>query len=455
MLFKKNSFLLIIFLNCILLTASCDKDQSYDKAKAKPAYLEEDDLLADSNLKDKPIVIDYPTANSQFLGLQNYDNQTIANYLKNYHYKKNNFFSKKEQLQLTKTWSKSFLHFFEKDQKIYNQPVVYQQKIYFLDGSANLYCYDLITKKLVWKKSIFHTVWLKNYRSPNITISDNKIFATLANNYLVAVDALSGVVIWQKQLSAILTSKPVYSDNMVFVSTDNNKLYCFNATTSDLLWTHFGVGRNTAILGSSSPTIYQDQVLIGYSSGEIYALNKKTSEVVWTQDLNLNKAISSDFYLNDIDASIVVKDDVVYALGNGGLLKAINFKNGNLIWKKQIAGISNFWLANDYLFLINNENKLMALNKNTASVKWLKQLPAYQNPQKPATKIIYNGVIIAGDKLLISSVVGDLILASIQDGVIEKTFKFSKKISHNPIVVNDRIYFLGVGNLSFEIIELM
>jgi len=87
MFFKKNFFLLIIFLNCILLTASCDKDQSYDKAKAKLAYFEEDDLLADSNLKDNPIVIDYPTPNSQFLGLQNYDNQTIANYLKNYHYK--------------------------------------------------------------------------------------------------------------------------------------------------------------------------------------------------------------------------------------------------------------------------------------------------------------------------------------------------------------------------------
>ena len=33
---------------------------------------------------------------------------------------------------------------------------------------------------------------------------------------------------------------------------------------------------------------------------------------------------------------------------------AINADNGNYLWKKEIAGITDFWLAGDFLFVINN-----------------------------------------------------------------------------------------------------
>lgn len=448
---KKN--ILIASLIILCLETGCDKDQSYDKSKAITAYIQDTNLVIDVNNKTE-ISIPKPIINKNFYGSFSQLNQDIEHFEKKYNLSSNNFLSKKQQIIFDKNWTKSILNLSAKSQNFHHQPLIVNNQIFFIDGSGKLYCYDLITKKKKWSLQVFKNSWIKNYRSSHLSFADNKIFATIGTNHLASIDAITGKIIWQKQVSAILNSLPIFNDNQLFVVSDANKLYCFDANNSNLLWTHTGVNRNTAIFGNSEPIIYKDKVLIAYSSGEIYALNKKNGEVLWINDLNINKAVSSDFYLSDIDASMIIKNNIVYAIGNSGLMKAIDVDKGNVIWKKQIASITNFWLAGDYLFVINNDNKLIAINRNNASIKWIANLPDYKNPKKPATKFIYNGLVMAGNKLLISREDGEILLASIQDGKVEKSIKIGDKISHFPVVVNNKIYFQNVGLFSVEIIEL-
>ncbi len=433
---------------------ACSKDQDYDKSKAVLAYAHDNSLEIDKNLQNIAISLPEVKPNHSFLGSLTALNQINENIEKNYQLNNSFLFNRKNKFKLTKSWTKSFLYGSSKFENFHYEPIIFEDKIYFLDSSGELFAYDLKTKKQIFESQIFDKKTVKNYRIPQISFANNKIFATIGSNHIAVADAKDGKIIWQKYVSAILSSRSIVSDNLLYVASDNNHLYCFNAENGELVFSHMGVGRSTAILGTPMPVIYQDKILVAYSSGEIYALNKKSGEVIWVQDLNLNKAITSDFYLNDVDANILVKNDVAYAIGNGGLMKAINIKNGSQIWKKQIAGISNFWLAKDYLYVINLENKLIAINRLNSKIKWIKQLSAYKNNKKPASKFIYNGLIMAGNKLLISRDDGALIAVSPLDGNIENSIDIGKKISHSPIVVDDKIYLQSVGNFTIEIIEL-
>ena len=174
----------------------------------------------------------------------------------------------------------------------------------------------------------------------------------------------------------------------------------------------------------------------------------------WSQDLNLNQIFNSDFFLNDIDATPLIKDAVVYAIGNGGLMKAISLKTGEDIWKKSIASVVDFWLARDFLFVINSENKLLAIYKKTGGIKWMVQLPAFKNPKKIATKFNYIGIIMAGDKLIASREDGELFIISPFDGKIEKTFSLNKKVLHVPIIIENKMYFYGMNRYKTKLIEL-
>ena len=241
---------------------------------------------------------------------------------------------------------------------------------------------------------------------------------------------------------------------MVYVATNDNKTYAFDVENGEIAWVQSGIARATAILGAADPLIVGDFVIVSYSSGEIYAIKKQSGETVWSQDLNLSRATSSDFYLNDIDATPLVKDGIVYAIGNGGVMAAMRLKDGNFLWKKQIAGIVDFWLAGEFLFVIDNSDRLLAVSRKSGGIKWSSQLPYLLKSDKPQSKIFYSGLVMAGNKLLISRADGQLIVASPLDGKIEKTFKVDKKISHSPIVVNDKIYLHSIGKYTIDLTEI-
>jgi len=445
----KLRFLLIVF---SLLIFSCDKEQDYDKTKAVSAFAIIDQISVDQSLKDVKINLPQQKNNIAWNGyLFDFENENLA---KNFNLKKEGFFNKNLKISLQEKSKKWFFYRGSwKDSFIFS-PIIRDNKIYIFDTASTLSAFDLKTEKRIWKNQVFHKKILKNYKTPKISFFNDRIFAIAGINKIAAISAKDGKTLWIKEISSIPNSTPISDGKLVYVSTNDNKTYALNFEDGNLSWVQSGVNRSTAIFGFANPVIYKDYLIVSYSSGELYAINKLSGEAVWSQDLNLSKAINSNFYLNDIDATPIVKNDVVYAIGNGGLMMAIKIKDGNYLWKRELAGVVDFWAAGEFLFLINNDNNLLCVNKKTGGIKWISQLPNYKKEKKPHTKFIYSGVVMAGDKLLISSFDGSLLIASPPHGKIEKTFEVGKKISHQPIVVNGKIYLQTIGKYTIDLLEI-
>ncbi len=442
----------------LLFTLSaCKKDAEYDKAKAISAFVAVDKIKLDPALKNIEITIPAQQKNLSWVGLLSLQNQQIENFAKNFASKKSLFSAQKIVLKKSSPiWT--FYSGNYQDRFVFS-PIIKDDKIFILDTGGTLRSYSTKSDKKIWQSRIFPRQFLKNYQTPKIGYADlgnakGKIFAIAGINKIVAVDEVDGKILWSKEISSIPISTPISDGELVYVSTNDNKLYAFSVQSGELQWVQAGILRPTAIFGAADLVIYKDLIIAGYSSGEIYAVKKKTGEAVWSNSLNLSKATDSDFYLNDIDATPVVKNDVVYAVGNGGVMMAIKVKDGDYLWKKEIAGITDFWLAGDFLFLINNDNKLLAIHKKSGGIKWISQLPNLKKLKKPQSKIIYSGLIMAGDKLVISSLDGDLLIVEPKSGEIEKTFSLGKKISHAPVVVNDKIYLYSLSKYFANLIEI-
>ena len=441
---KKLSSLFLV----ILLISACDKDEKYDKAKAISAFIAIDPITIDKSLESTEIKLPKQQQNNLWLASASESNQRIENFAKVFSLKKSHQISLKESSQF---WT--FYNGNLNDHFVFS-PVINGDIAYILDTTGELVAYNLKTEKKVWKSQIFHKKILKNYRAPKIGYAQGKIFATAGTNKIVAVDEIEGKILWSRDISSVPVSTPVSDGNLVYVSTNDNKLYALNINDGELQWFQSGILRTTAIFGAADPVIYKDSVIVSYSSGEIYGVNKKTGESLWSQNLNLNKATNSDFYLNDIDATPLAKDDMIYTIGNGGWMMAISTKNGNYLWRKEIAGIVDFWLAGDFLYVINNDNKLLAIHRKTGGIKWISQLPNLAKKDKLETRIIYSGVIMAGDKLVISNNSGALLIASPIDGKVEKTFSIGKRISHSPAVVGNKIYLHILGKYVVDLVEV-
>jgi len=449
---KMTKFLLISFFS--LLIFSCDKDKTYDKSKAISAFAAIEEIKISENLKDVEIILPAPSSLDFSSGNAALQNNEVENFAFDFQLKEVGFFKKSKEIKLnflSKYWSTYFGD--EIDNFVFS-PVIKDETAFFIDSSGVAYALDLEAEKLIWKKRIFAKKFLKNYRMAKISYENDILVAIDGINKAVAFSATNGEILWQKNLSAIAIANPVISGKLVYVLTDINKLYALDIESGEIVWTHFGVLENTAILGAASPVIYGDFLIVSYSSGEIYALNKNNGETLWSQELRANKAISSNYFLSDIDATPIVKNNVVYAISNGGLLGALDIVSGNFIWRKKIAGIVDFWAAGEFLFVIENENRLLAVSQKTGEIKWISQLPDYAKKKKAQTKYIYSGLVMVAGKLIISRQDGKILIASPFDGSVEKTFNLGRKIFHAPIVVNKKIYLHTIGSWSNALIQI-
>ena len=449
-------YLLPTLLTFLLFSCS-DKDKDYDKSKAISAFAIIDPIKVDPSLTNAEIKIPTQLQNNIWNGSNNEQNQRVENFAKTFTTTKT-FWSRQTKITLKES-TPFWLGFGSTDDDDFVfSPIIKDNKIFVINAAGKMTAFDLATKKKIWKSQVFVRKFLKNYRTPKIYYAKcedgDKIFAVAGVNKVAAVNPVDGSVLWMRDISSIPVSAPISDGKLVFVTTNDNKLYALNSKDGELQWVASAILRSTSILGAADPVLYRDLVIASFSSGEIYAINKKTGEVMWSQDLNLSKANSSDFYLNDVDATPLIKDDTLYSIGNGGLMMAINLKTGSYIWRKEIAGIIDFWAAADFLFVINNDNKLLAVNKKTGGIKWISQLPNLKKNKKPQTKFIYNGVVMIGDKLVISRSDGELLIASPFDGKIEKTQSIGRRIYHAPVVVDGKIYFHNMARYVVELIEI-
>lgn len=403
----------------IFLLSSCSKESLYDKKKAILAFADSNSLEIDEKLAKTTIKIPKQTKNGENISFTPQNNEEFLD-------------------NIEKKWTalKPFL-----DNRFVFAPIFHQNKVFLLDPKGVLSSYYLENGKKIFKKRIFSKKYLKNYQNPKIALFKDKIFAITGTNEVKSVNATTGEVIWSKKIISLTNSTPISDGKLVFISTVDDKTYALKTNNGDLAWVASAVARPTAILGASRPIIDGNKLIVTYASGEIYALNKNNGELLWSQNLNLNRATDSDFYLNDIDSTPIIKGSTVFAVGNGGLMMAINKNSGDYLWKKEIASISDFWAASGFLFVVNNDGKLICLSQKAGKIKYIKQIPSFKKK-----KTIYNAIIMAGDKLLISDRHGRIIIANPQNGEIEQIFKTGQKISHRPIIIDGKIYFHSVGS---------
>lgn len=431
----------------ISFLASCAKDAKYDKEKAVSAFVNIDKSLVDPALQKVNVIIPKQKKNYLWNAFLSGESAEIENFHKDFRVKKEKIYLKKR----SKIWS---FYAGDGEKKSLFAPIIKKDMAYLLDSSGTLRARDLKLKKTIWKKRLFPRKLFEKYQNPKISSFNGTIFAIAGINKIVAVNEADGEIIWTKDIASIPISTPVCDGKLIYVSTNDNKLYAFDVKDGRLDWVQSGISRPTAILGAADLVIYKEYIIASYSSGEIYVLKKADGEPLWSRNLNLGRATNSDFYLNDIDATPIVRDDIVYAIGNGGLMVAMNIAEGDTVWKKELASIVNFWSAGNFIFIINGDNKLMAIHKKTGGIKWISQLPDYRQADKPQTKILYLGVVMAGDKLLVSRASGKLLIISPLNGTIEKTFSLGERVSHSPVVVNNKIYFYILGKFIADLIEI-
>jgi len=163
---------------------------------------------------------------------------------------------------------------------------------------------------------------------------------------VTALDIGSGQVRWEYVYKEEMGSRPLFVDGLLYLATLEGTVLALDAKTGAWKW-HFRrepTGRFT-ILGTGSPVVAKGMLFQGFADGSIVALDSKTGAVKWDRKLG-----RGDY--PDVNASVQLSGDRVYAASYGGQVAAFEAANGNLVWEAKVPFAYKCRLEADGLYVV-------------------------------------------------------------------------------------------------------
>lgn len=330
-----------------------------------------------------------------------------------------------------------------------SEPVFAEDKIFIVDG-ANTVSARSTNLKGIWATQIESEDSSGQGIPAGIAYRNGKVFVTTGFGTVAAISAADGKILWQNNLNTPLRSAPAVdlgdiggSKEKVFVATADNRTFALSAEDGSVVWRHSGIAEVTRKFAAASPVAKNNVVATSYASGEIFGINANQGREIWAEllstGLSQTKAASG---LNDVSATPLVVDGIIYATSAGGKLAAINFNNGALIWEQPIFGVATPWVAGRYIFIISDNEDLIAMNRYDGRIKWIK--PLRSDEQKDDKKRVkWNGPIMANGNLIAHNNSGDMILVEPNSGNTVSRKDIADDVYAPATVIGGKLYLLS------------
>jgi outer membrane protein assembly factor BamB len=352
---------------------------------------------------------------------------------------------------LAHAWTVSIGTGSNKKQRLASSPVVADGRVYTIDSDAEVRAFNAQTGATIWSTKLTSSTG-KNANSlfgGGVSVDGDRVFATNGVGDVAALNATTGAILWRKRPGGPLRGAPSIANGNIYVISQDNQIFALRASDGNSEWNEAGTLELAGVFGAAAPAIAQGTVVAGFSSGELNAYRYENGRVVWQDALSRTSISTAVASLSDIDASPVIDGGVVYAVGQGGRMVALEIITGQRRWEVNISGGATPWVAGDWLFVVTDDARLLCIARATGRVRWATQLPRWDNEKKKSGLISWTGPLLAGDRLIVASSDGRLGNVMPATGALSTVTSIGEGINLPPIVANNTLYVLDdKGRLS-------
>lgn len=303
------------------------------------------------------------------------------------------------------------------------EPVVADGKVYTMDSRFRVSAYEAGDGKRLWRTRLDVPKRDGTAFGGGIAYHGGRIYVGAGFAVIAALDAADGSVLWNRTVAGPVRGAPLVMDDKVFAIMRDNQLVALSAEDGEPAWRHAGFAESAALLGSSTPAGLDGSVIVPYSSGEIYALRAANGRPNWSDNLAAVRRIDATSALADIRALPVTDGNLVYAISHSGRTVAINLRSGARLWEKNVGGVRTPWIAGEWMFMLSNENQLVTLSRRNGAIRWIAQLDSYEDEKKRTGPIRWIGPMVLSGRLLVFGGHGEGLSIDPADGAVVERFK--------------------------------
>ena len=266
------------------------------------------------------------------------------------------------------------------------QPVVYGGRIFVANGEGLLLAIGMDGKEL-WR------FWTGTRLSGGMAAGAGVLVVGTPEGLVYALDAETGQEKWRNTVSSEVLAPPAVGEGLVVVRTVDGKLFALDVESGERKWFS---DRNVPVLtlrGTSSPLLGGGIAIAGFDSGKVAAFRAENGQPLWEKRVGQPTGRSEIERIADVDTNPIIFGSVLYAASVNGSVIAVDMRNGETLWQRELSTYRNLGIDAQMLYASNAQGHLVALDRRNGFVLWTQK--ALENRQLSAPVSLGDYVVVA------------------------------------------------------------
>lgn len=281
-------------------------------------------------------------------------------------------------------------------------------------------------------------VWVKKFKKMQFSAGPGaalgKVVVGSTKGWVIALEGASGKELWRTRVNSELLSAPAIGEKVVVMRSVDGRLHGFDAVTGKELWAVEQQVPRLSLRGTATPVIAKDAVVCGFDNGKVMAVSLATGDTIWDTALATPHGRTELDRLVDVDSSVSIVGDNVFATGFQGRTAMLALDSGQIWWAHDMSSYRGLSVDEENLFVTQSDGIVVALRQRDGSEIWHNDKLKRRGLSAPA---------ITSTAIAVADYQGYLHWLDKSTGVLvarERVAKF--RVSSAPVAVKDTVVVL-------------
>jgi len=221
---------------------------------------------------------------------------------------------------------------------------------------------------------------------------DGSLLLGSSDGSVIRLDANSGAVIWSTKLTGEVLAPPQGDGRVVVAQSYDGKLQGLDFETGEKLWTYDSNVPVLTIRGTGTPILRNNVIYAGFANGRVLAFNSRNGTTLWEARVAISQGRSEIERIVDIDGTMALEGNELYAASYQGRVVAIDATNGRKMWQRNVSSFSGVSQGFGNVYVTDEDGTVTAYLRNGQGLRWQQDALAFRELSRPTPVSSYVAV---------------------------------------------------------------
>ena len=237
------------------------------------------------------------------------------------------------------------------------------------DAQGLVQAFDLsisgfLKSDLLWSQQLDHGV------SAGLTLAKGNLYLATQNGELLSVNARTGTLNWQINLSSEALAPAQVLDNLLIILAADGRLAGIDTETGRQLWSYASLMPSLTLRGTSTPTLTSLQSFTGFANGKLVALDNTSGQMRWETRIAQPSGRTDIERLVDVRGQAKESQGMLLVNSYQGQTHALDPFTGRSRWSRDISSFHAPVIINNQVIIVDEASRIHALDLFSGSSLW-------------------------------------------------------------------------------------